>query len=73
MSAAVPPKSATWLLRNLGSGPHLDAIVGDLRELFQTHPSRSWFWRQVLLTIILSALEEIRAHKILALRALLVA
>ena len=53
-------------------GPTLDAIVGDLRERFLTHPSRFRYWRQVMLTIVVSAFAEIRAHKLLAVRAVLI-
>jgi hypothetical protein len=45
--------------------------VGDLRELFQSHPSHFWFWREVLLAIIVTAFEEVRAHKLAAMGALL--
>ena len=73
MSARRPPRLATWLLRNLGSGPHPESIAGDLQERFAAHPSRWWYRRQVLQAVLVSALAEIRSHKILATRAVVVA
>ena len=71
MEMRLPPKLATWLLLHLGSGDHLDAIVGDLRERFETYPSRSRYWRQVVLAISVGAAEEVRSHRLIALRAVL--
>jgi hypothetical protein len=66
-----PPFLATWLLHWLYSGPNAEAVIGDLLERYQTTPSSMFYWRQVLTTIIVSVLWEIRAHKVLAIRAVL--
>jgi hypothetical protein len=67
-----PPKLATWLLLTLGAGEHLEPAIGDLQERFRKHHSRWWYWRQIFLAIAVSATEEIRARKLLAVRAVLV-
>jgi hypothetical protein len=45
------PRMATWLLLRFSSGPHGEAIAGDLMERYAAHPSRAWYWRQVLSAI----------------------
>jgi hypothetical protein len=45
------PRLATWLLLRFSSGPHGEAIAGDLMEQYAAHPSRWWYWRQVLSAI----------------------
>jgi hypothetical protein len=72
MEHRTPPPFATWLLTHFGSGHHIETVVGDLQERFRTHPSKVSYWRQVLLALVVSAFEEVLAHKILATRALLV-
>jgi hypothetical protein len=64
-----PPVLATWLLELFAN--HNPALVGDLLEEYQTGRSALWFWRQVL-TAILVCFNSIRAHKWLALRALVI-
>jgi hypothetical protein len=66
---ASPPRLATWLLRRLASGPKRESLEGDLVEQYQQHRSTVWFWRQVLLAIVLGAARDIREHKLLAVRA----
>src|SRR5205823_5571502 len=65
------PVVAKWLLRNFGSSPNNDAVIGDLDERYRTTaPSRMWYWRQVLLAIFTSAFQEISEHKFLTVRAI---
>jgi len=45
------PRLATWLLIRFSSGPQGEAIAGDLMEQYAAHPSRRWYWRQVLSAI----------------------
>lgn len=71
MTPALPPSLATRLLHWLYSGPNSEAVIGDLLERYQTSPSSVWYWRQVLTTIVVSLVWEIRAHKMLAIRAVL--
>ena len=40
------PAVATWLLVRFSSGPHGEAIAGDLMEQYAAHPSRWWYWRR---------------------------
>ncbi len=51
MKHSEPPKVATRLLEVLASGPHDDALAGDLIEQFREGRSAVWYWRQVLLAI----------------------
>ncbi len=54
MKASYPPILATKLLGQLVSGPHGDALAGDLIEQYRQGRSAAWFWRQALLAIIVS-------------------
>lgn len=66
-----PPPAATWLLHHLVSGPN-DAIAGDLLEQVAGGRSRAWYWRQALLAIAVHAVSDIRANRLLTVRAALV-
>ena len=57
------PGVATWLLIRFSSGPHGEAIVGDLIEQYSAHPSRLWYWRQVLSAIRANIVTTIRDNK----------
>jgi hypothetical protein len=57
------PRVATWLLRRFSSGPHGEAIAGDLMERYALRPSRVWYWRQVLSAIRADILTTVSAHK----------
>src|SRR4029453_15093818 len=57
------PRVATWLLRRFSSGPHGEAIAGDLMERYALRPSRVWYWRQVLSAIRAVILTTVSAHK----------
>jgi hypothetical protein len=63
------PRAATWLLKHFGCSPKNDSLTGDLIEQYQDRRSRSWFWGQVVVAIMTEFLSELRAHKLLALRA----
>jgi hypothetical protein len=71
MRSERPPLLARWLLQRLYSGPNAEAVIGDLLERYQANPSSVWYWRQTLTTIVVSLLWAIRAHKMLAIRAVL--
>jgi len=62
-----PPALAVWLLKRLGR----DSLLGDLCEDFQQRRSPLWFWRQTVLAFTLACLQDIRAHKWQAARAIL--
>ena len=51
MRTPQPPILATRLLQKLASGPHGDALAGDLIEQYREGRSTAWYWRQVLLAI----------------------
>lgn len=69
MSSAQAPIVATLLLKQLGSSPNNDVLIGDLTEEYGRRRSHIWYWRQVLVAIVVSFCKEIRAHSWLALRA----
>jgi hypothetical protein len=62
-----PPGLATWLLQRLAVN---DSIIGDLIERYRNGRSAAWYWRQALFAIIAGAFHDVRAHKLLALRAI---
>jgi hypothetical protein len=65
MISTHPPMVATWFLKQLGSGPNNDALLGDLIEEYGQGRSRIWYWRQVLIAIVVSFCKEIGAHWLL--------
>ena len=72
MNAAQPPQLASWLLRRLAGGSKRDSLIGDLDEQFVRGRSASWYWRQVLSAILVGAAADLRDHKLLAVRAVVV-
>ena len=64
-----PPRVAIWILRTLGSGPDIEALLGDLSEEYRSGRSRVWFWWQVLTAIPITLVREVRAHVVLIVRA----
>ena len=62
------PPVATWLLKRFVTGPHAEAIVGDLLERFNQDGSVLWFWRQVLLAIVVSFAQQARHCNVVTLR-----
>ena len=71
MTSKQPPAFATWLLKQFGSGPDNETVLGDLAEQYLRKNSVMWYWRQALKAIPVSFFREIRAHKGIAARALL--
>ena len=57
------PRVATWLLVRFNSGPHGEAIAGDLLEQYATRNSRAWYWRQVLSAIRADIVSTVRDNK----------
>jgi hypothetical protein len=70
MKTSQPPHLATWLLQRCAAGPKGESLVGDLIEQYQRGRSGAWYWRQVLRAILVAAVLDIRDHKVLAVRAL---
>jgi len=55
MTVPKPPTLATWLLKRLNWGYHTEPLAGDLIEEYARGRSRAWYWRQVLIAILVSA------------------
>jgi hypothetical protein len=70
MKSDLPPVLATGLLERLVSGPHGDALAGDLVEQYRHGRSSAWFWRQVVVAILAGVGKGVRDHKVLAVRAI---
>jgi hypothetical protein len=72
MRASIPPALATWLLQHLRFSNTDDALVGDLMEEFSQRRSAAWYWRQVLLAVLVGFEKEVRIHWVLAVRAAMI-
>ena len=57
-----PPAVAMWLLRHLIPRRNREALAGDLVESFSQRHSPSWFWRQVLIAILVGASRELSSR-----------
>lgn len=55
-----PPAAAVWFLRRLCPKRNREANTGDLLERFCEGHSDGWFWRQVLVAIVIGASSELR-------------
>src|SRR5215469_9094241 len=72
MSRNQPTTIAKWLLRHLATSRSIEAISGDIDERYGRGRSRVWYWRQAAVVIVVSTFKDIRNHKLLTLRALIV-
>jgi hypothetical protein len=63
---------ALWLLTHCVSGISRDSVVGDLLEQYAAGRSRTWFWRQTFVTIVLSFATAAWSHRWMAFSVLLV-
>ena len=70
MRSLQPPSVPTWLLNRFGD--RNDTLTGDLIEEYSQGRSVAWYWRQVLVAIVMDFGKEVCAHKVLALRAIAV-
>lgn len=70
MTASQPPRLATWLLTRLASGVKRESLIGDLVEQYQQGRSGSWYWRQAIAAMFTGAIQDVREHRLLALRAI---
>jgi len=68
MKSSVPPVFATWLLKHLSFNSD-DSLVGDLLEEFSQRRSGAWYWRQVLVAILVGFGKAVRLHRALVIRA----
>ena len=55
-----PPRLAVWLLRQLCPSRNREAITGDLLERFAEGRSDGWFWRQVLVAVLVGAASQFK-------------
>jgi hypothetical protein len=60
MRSSKPPVLATWLVEHLIPGPRNEALAGDLLEQFSQGRSVTWYWREVLVAILMRFLKEWR-------------
>ena len=58
MNRSTPPKLPTWLLEHFASGADSEAILGDLAERHRAGKSDAWYWRQVLVAIVVRAYND---------------
>ena len=72
MAARRALSSAIWFLTTFGSGPSIDALSGDLAEEYQRGRSVAWLWQQSLAGVVVSFASEVRAHPVVAARAVLI-
>lgn len=42
------PPAANWILKQLGSKPEHESMIGDLMEQYQQGRGRIWLWRQII-------------------------
>jgi hypothetical protein len=57
-----PPALAFFLLRHLCPKDNREVLIGDLLEGFRGGRSDSWFWRQVLVALLVGGSKELRLH-----------
>src|SRR5436190_23901141 len=65
MKLTGPPRMATWILKQFGVNA---ALVGDLAEEFRGQRSATWYWRQVVVAVLVATANDVTAHKVAALR-----
>lgn len=61
MNRSEPPAVASWLLQHVTRKTSNEALAGDLAEEFTHGRSAAWYWRQVLLAILVMVLEKLRS------------
>jgi hypothetical protein len=64
-----PPRFAGRLLKRLVPGQDHDVLLGDLNEEYQRGRSKTWYFLQILAAIVVGSWKDLRAHKIVAARA----
>jgi hypothetical protein len=57
-----PPTLAIWLLERFAHSVTKEALIGDLIEKFFQGRSRLWFWKQAVVAIAASALNDLGQH-----------
>lgn len=72
MKPTNPPSLATKLLESLVPQRTSEALLGDLIEQYQGGRSRTWYWQQVIMALVISAGREGLARKVQAVRAIVI-
>ncbi len=72
MKPTNPPSLPTKLLELLVPQRTSEALLGDLIEQYESGRSRTWYWQQVILALVISAGREARTRKLQAIRAVTV-
>lgn len=72
MTHSDPPVLATWFLEHMRFSNTDDALAGDLLEEFNQRRSAAWYWRQVLVAVLVGFASEVRHHRVLAIRAIVI-
>ncbi|HXN24406.1 MAG TPA: hypothetical protein VOA41_16825 [Candidatus Dormibacteraeota bacterium] len=62
MKSSQPPSLATWFLEHLVPGGKNEALAGDLLEDFRRRGSVAWYWRQVIMAILVGFSKELRTR-----------
>jgi hypothetical protein len=68
MRSSQPPIVATWVLTHFGN--RNEVLAGDLIEEYRRGRTAAWYWRQVVVALLIGCGKEIRTHKLLTVRAL---
>jgi len=63
MTPKQPPKMATWILKQFGSGSHIEELLGDLAEQYARTGNVFCYWRQTLKAVPITFMREVRANK----------
>ena len=67
-----PPAFADRLLKRLVPNQDHDALLGDLCEEYQRGRSKTWYFVQILAAVVVTSWKDIRSHKLVAFRAVVV-
>jgi hypothetical protein len=70
-TSSQPPTLATWLLKRFEAPRCADPLIGDLLEEYGRGRSKLWYWKQCLAAIVVGVYQDIRTHKLLAIRGAL--
>ena len=62
MKSSHPPSLATWVLEHLLPRGASEPLAGDLLEDYGQGRSAVWYWRQVLIAIMVSLSKELRSR-----------
>jgi hypothetical protein len=71
MKSSRPPIVATWLLEHLCSNTVNQFLIGDLVEEYGHGRSSAWYWKQAVSAIVVSSRDDVRAHILIAIKALI--